>query len=200
MVRSRIFVLLLTSVIAFTTQPANAYQPDINWEAVEEAIYSYEYEMFEESEIVRWLQFWLGIEQDRIYGPKTNIAHRQRAMERGITVPIHNYIVPDQNFGPAVEQWREAVSEAIAKYGGPQTDVPKFLQIMRCESNGDPDAYNSASGASGLMQHLNNYFPWRAKMAGYEGASPFDPIANINTSAWLIYEHRAGGWQHWVCQ
>jgi soluble lytic murein transglycosylase-like protein len=71
---------------------------------------------------------------------------------------------------------------------------------MKCESGGDPDAYNTSSGASGLMQHLDNYFPWRAKMAGYEGASPFDPIANINTSAWLLYEHVAGGWQHWVCQ
>tara|TARA_Y100000004_G_C8916900_1_gene413525 strand:- start:244 stop:804 length:561 start_codon:yes stop_codon:yes gene_type:complete len=185
----------------FTAQPADAYlQPDIDWGAVEEWTYSYEYEMYEESMIVNWLQFWLGVERDSIYGPRTNIAHRQQAMERGITIPIHNYIVPDQNFGPAVEQWRDSVSQAISRYGGPQRDVPKFLQIMRCESNGDPNAYNAASGASGLMQHLSNYWDWRAKMAGYEGASPFDPIANINTSAWLIYEHVAGGWQHWVCQ
>ena len=174
--------------------------PDIDWEAVEEWTYSYEYELYENSSAVQWLQYWLGVEPDSIYGPNTNRAHRQRAMERGITVPIHEYTVPDRDFGPDVERWRPEVITAIARYGGPATDVPKFLRVMKCESGGDPDAYNTSSGASGLMQHLDNYFPWRAKMAGYEGASPFDPIANINTSAWLLYEHVAGGWQHWVCQ
>ena len=108
--------------------------------------------------------------------------------------------MPPQDFGPDVERWRSTVISAITAMGGPETDVNKFLRVMKCESNGDPDAFNAASGASGLMQHLNNYWPWRAKMAGFEGASPFDPIANIYTSAWLLYAHSAGGWQHWVCQ
>ena len=186
--------LLMTGTASAMLMPA------IDWEAVEEWTYSYEYELYENSTVVKWLQYWLGVEPDSIYGPDTNRAHRQRAMERGITVPIHEYVVPDQDFGPAVEQWRGEVVTAIARYGGPASDVSKFLRVMRCESGGDPDAYNEASGASGLMQHLSNYFPWRAKMAGFEGASPFDPVANINTSAWLLYEHVAGGWQHWVCQ
>ena len=197
----RILAATVITVSALTVSPAQAYlQPDIDWEAIEQWAYGYEYEMFENSAVVQWLQYWLGMEQDGIYGPQTNRAHRQRAMERGITVPIHEYVVPDQDFGPAVEQWRSEVVTAIARYGGPASDVSKFLRVMRCESGGDPDAYNEASGASGLMQHLSNYFPWRAKMAGFEGASPFDPVANINTSAWLLYEHVAGGWQHWVCQ
>tara|TARA_R100001443_G_scaffold99505_1_gene106659 strand:+ start:515 stop:1126 length:612 start_codon:yes stop_codon:yes gene_type:complete len=199
--RKKIVALLVSILVFSSSSHAFAYlQPDIDWGAVETFTYEYEYDMFENSLMVKFLQYWLGIEQDSVYGPNTNRAHRQRAMERNITVPIHEYIVPDQNFGPAVEQWRNEVILAITRYGGPATDVPKFLRVMRCESGGDPNAYNEASGASGLMQHLSNYFPWRAKMAGYEGASPFDPVANINTSAWLIYEHRAGGWQHWVCQ
>tara|TARA_R110002012_G_scaffold82160_1_gene207917 strand:+ start:309 stop:920 length:612 start_codon:yes stop_codon:yes gene_type:complete len=177
------------------------YLNQIDWQSLEQWTYSYDYEMYEDSPMVEWLQYWLNIEpKDGIYGPQTNREHRQKAMELNITVRIHDYVVPYQNFGAAVEQWRNEVVGAIARYGGPATDVNKFLRVMRCESGGDPEAYNAGSGASGLMQHLSNYFPWRAKMAGYEGASPFDPIANINTSAWLLYEHTAGGWQHWVCQ
>lgn len=196
-------VVLVATVFSATlfAESAHAYLlPDVDWDAVEETAYTQEFEMFENSARVKWLQYWLDIQQDGIYGPQTNRAHRQRAMERGITVPIHEYVVPDQDFGPVVEQWRGEVVTAIARYGGPASDVSKFLRVMRCESGGDPSAYNEASGASGLMQHLSNYFPWRARMAGFEGASPFDPVANINTSAWLLYEHTAGGWQHWVCQ
>ncbi len=163
--------IVIATIILFSamTNSAHAYlEPDIDWQAIEEWTYSYEYEMLEDSTVVSWLQYWLNIEQDGIYGPQTNRAHRQRAMERGITVPIHQYTVPDQDFGPAVEQWRSEVVAAIARYGGPATDVPKFLRVMKCESGGDTNAYNEASGASGLMQHLSNYFPWRAKMAGYE--------------------------------
>jgi len=178
----------------------NNYPPFVDWGMLENWTYAYDYEMFENSEVVELLQFWLDIEPDGIYGPQTNRAHRQRAMERGITVSIYEYIVQDRDFGPAVEQWRNEVVAAIARYGGPASDVPKFLRVMRCESGGDPNAYNESSMASGLMQHLANYFPWRAKMAGFEGASPFDPVANINVSAWLLYEHVAGGWGHWVCQ
>ncbi len=195
---------LTALMIIFTTQPVNAdhknYPPFVDWGMVENWTYAYGYEMFENSEVVELLQYWLGIEQDGIYGPQTNRAHRQRAMERNIMVPIHEYVVPDRDYGEAVERYRSEVISAIARYGGPASDVSKFLRVMKCESGGDPSAFNESSGASGLMQHLSNYWPWRAKMAGYEGASPFNPIANINTSAWLLYEHRAGGWQHWVCQ
>ena len=39
-----------------------------------------------------------------------------------------------------------------------------------------------------------------SKMAVLEGASPFNPTVNIFTSAWLLFEHTAGGWQHWECK
>lgn len=180
----------------------NNYPNYIDWWLLERWTYAYEYQPYENSPMVEWLQYWIFQKPDRdgIYGPETHIAHRQKAMELNIPVAVYSFSIQDQDFGASVEQWRQTVSEAIAAYGGPQSDVPRFLKIMRCESNGDPTAYNASSGASGLMQHLENYWPWRAKMAGFEGVSPFDPIANIYTSAWLIYEHRAGGWQHWVCQ
>ena len=89
---------------------------------------------------------------------------------------------------------------AINAYGGPNSDTNRFLRIMQCESMGRPDATNSSSGAAGLMQHLPQYWDARAVSAGYSGYSPYDPVANINVSAWLIYQAPGGGWQHWVCQ
>ena len=171
----------------------------IDWRLLELWTYEYEYEWLEKSASVQWLQYWLGIEQDGIYGRQTHIAHRQKAMELNVKVNLFWDMVIEQNYGPEVEQWRPTVELAIVAFGGPIEDTDRFLSVMRCESGGNPDAYNQSSGASGLMQHLENYWPWRAKMAGFEGASPFDPVANIYTSAWLIYAHTAGGWQHWVC-
>lgn len=193
--------LIVQPGVKVLAEEAMYTEPYINWTEVERWTLSNSFEMYENSLLVKFLQYWIGVEpRDGIYGPQTNRAHRQEAMERNITVPIHEYVVPDRDYGEAVERYRSEVISAIARYGGPASDVSKFLRVMKCESGGDPSAFNESSGASGLMQHLSNYWPWRAKMAGYEGASPFDPIANINTSAWLLYEHRAGGWQHWVCQ
>ena len=50
------------------------------------------------------------------------------------------------------------------------------MRVMWCESRGDPDAVNAESGASGLMQHIPRYWDERARAAGFQGASPFDPM------------------------
>jgi hypothetical protein len=171
----------------------------IDWRLLELWTYEYEYEWLENSTMVGWLQYWLGVEQDGVYGRQTHIAHRQKAMELNVKVNLFWDMVVEQDYGPEVEQWRGEVALAIERYGGPSGDVNRFLSVMRCESGGNPEAYNQSSGASGLMQHLQVYWPPRARAAGYEGASPFDPIANINVSAWLIYQATGGGWQHWVC-
>ena len=107
---------------------------------------------------------------------------------------------PPATYIPAVEQWRNTVTTAILNYGGPASDTDRFLRIMQCESRGQPDATNTSSGAAGLMQHMPQYWDQRAISAGYSGSSPYDPRANINVSAWLIYQASGGGWQHWVCQ
>ena len=106
---------------------------------------------------------------------------------------------PDVNdtFIPNVERWRDDVVAAIAAYGGPASDVDLFLTIMHRESRGQPDATNPTSGAAGLMQHMPQYWDQRAISAGYSGASPYDPVANINVSAWLLYQAAGGGWGHW---
>ena len=172
----------------------------IDWAAVENyTLYEHEYEWHENTGLVGFLQYWLNVDIDNVYGTNTHRAHRQHAMQNGHTLPLYDIHVADRDFGPGVEQWRETATQAIQHFGGPVSDVPRILRIMQCESNGDPNAYNESSGASGLMQHLNPpYWEARARSAGYAGASPFDAEANIYASAYIIYRS-PGSWHHWVC-
>ena len=71
------------------------------------------------------------------------------------------------------------------------------MRVMLCESRDDPDALNAESAASGLMQHIPQYWDERARAAGFQGASPFDPIANIYAFVWLL---DIGGWSHLECK
>ena len=109
-------------------------------------------------------------------------------------------IMPQQagNHIESVERWRPLVQEALDDYNiEHQTET--FLRVMTCESLGNPQAKNPNSTASGLMQHLASpYWPARAAAIGMPDASPFDPIANIYASAWLLTAH-GGGWGHWTC-
>jgi len=97
--------------------------------------------------------------------------------------------------GPGAEGWRTLVEEHFAP-----GDVDRALRIMACESNGDPDARNRSSGASGLFQHMPRYWTERSAGAGFDGESIFDPVANVAVAAWMVYDYPGGGWQHWVCR
>ena len=171
--RGRVAIGIIIASLCFGST-ANAHLPDVDWNELEKLAVTADYEWNEQSAKVAWLQFLLKIPMDSIYGPLTLDQHLQRA----------NLLELD----------------IIERYGGPATDVTRFLRVMRCESMGYPDVSHSGSGASGLMQHLPQYWDARARSAGYGGASVFDPIANINVSAWLLYQASGGGWQHWVCR
>jgi hypothetical protein len=94
----------------------------------------------------------------------------------------------------AVERWRELVEKHFKKQ-----HVTWALNIIACESGGNPNAKNASSGASGLFQHMPQYWASRAAAAGFPGASIFDPEANIAASAHLLYA-AGGGPQHWSCK
>jgi hypothetical protein len=97
-----------------------------------------------------------------------------------------------------VEQWRGLVSRFF-----PSNRVEETLAIIDCESNGDPDAVNPYSGASGLFQFLPSTWATTSAKAGYEGASPLDPEANIASAAWLANRYEQLGknyWQAWSCR
>lgn len=89
-----------------------------------------------------------------------------------------------------LDRWRPLV----ARYFRPG-DVERALEVIRCESNGNPRAANPVSTARGLFQHLGSMWPERAGRAGWPGADIFDPEANVAVAAWLVYQ--GGGWGHW---
>lgn len=99
---------------------------------------------------------------------------------------------------PQVEQWRSLVAQHF-----PSNRVEEALRIIDCESNGDPEAYNPYSGASGLFQFLPSTWASTSPKAGYAGASVFDPEPNIASAAWLANRYQQLGqyfWQAWSCR
>ncbi len=97
-----------------------------------------------------------------------------------------------------VERWRSLVE----RYFAPER-INEALSIIDCESNGDPDARNPRSSASGLFQFLARTWLHSSEQAGFQGESPFSPEANIAAAAWLVeYSLGAGDspWAHWTCR
>jgi peptidoglycan hydrolase CwlO-like protein len=102
------------------------------------------------------------------------------------------------NHPPAVEQWRPLVQQFF-----PSNRVEEALRIIDCESNGDPDAYNPYSGASGLFQFIPSTWASTAPKAGYGGHSAFEPEANVASAAWLTNRYEELGqyyWRAWSCR
>lgn len=93
-------------------------------------------------------------------------------------------------FVPAVETWRPLVMEFF-----PADAVEQALEVMWCESRGDPGAIHAESGATGLFQHLPEHWADRSAEAGFAGADIADPETNIAVAGWLL---RRDGWSHWV--
>ncbi len=99
-----------------------------------------------------------------------------------------------------VEGWRPLVETYFAP-----GQVENALVVMRCESNGDPNAVNSRSGAAGLFQFMPGTWNWASEQAGFGGSDPFHAEANIAAAAWLVeYStqtgHPRGPWGHWTCR
>jgi transglycosylase-like protein with SLT domain len=113
-------------------------------------------------------------------------------VERKAPVRVHRARPRLRIIPPSVEQWRPLVEAYF-----PAGYVNWAMQIMTCESGGDPNATNRSSGAAGLFQFLPRYWAGRAANAGFAGASPYDPTANVATAAWLL---ETGGESHWECK
>jgi hypothetical protein len=99
-----------------------------------------------------------------------------------------------------VEPWRPLVEQYF-----PEELVEDALNVMRCESGGNPDAVHPESDATGLYQFLGGTWVFSSANAGFPGASRFDAEANVSAAAWLVeYSvrtgHPRGAWGHWVCK
>jgi Transglycosylase-like domain len=75
--------------------------------------------------------------------------------------------------------------------GGPN----KALQVARCESGYNPDAYNP-DGYAGVFQQAQRYWPSRADHWGFPDRSAFNGRANIIVSIRMAH---ASGWGGWGC-
>ena len=127
-------------------------------------------------------------------------------------VPENDYVCPDlpgdgagdNGYGPrwdaalppAVTTWTWLVADAFQSQCAPWV-VDDALHIIACESVGDPDAYNGATGVSGLFQ-MHPMWHGQLDDLGYSGVSAFDPHANAALAAWLW--RTQGGWGAWACR
>ncbi len=131
---------------------------------------------------------------------RTRVVERSKALEavngpyveRAKPTREHPVRPRQRAIPPGVEQWRPLVEAYF-----PPDYVNWAMQIMACESGGNPNATNRSSGAAGLFQFLPRYWAGRAANAGFAGTSPYDPTANVATAAWLL---KTGGEAHWECK
>ncbi len=88
---------------------------------------------------------------------------------------------------------RQLITDAARRW---ELDEQTMLRVAWCESRYDPNAMGPA-GAAGLFQFVPMTWGWVSVRAGYEGASPYDPRANVEAAAWLF---KAEGPKHWTCK
>ena len=99
------------------------------------------------------------------------------------------------------DEWRPLVTAYFRS-----EDVERVLAIIACESSGDPNALNPAptahGHATGLLQHLEDFWPERviaANEAGYtNGGDIWDAEDQMAVSAYLAYR-TPQRFTHWVC-
>ena len=79
------------------------------------------------------------------------------------------------------------IRDAAVRYG---VSGDWLIDVMLCESGGDPAAVNPATGDSGLFQY--NPGTW----ASWGGGDIWNPYEQIELTAWAFSVGRA---DHWVC-
>ena len=98
--------------------------------------------------------------------------------------------------------WRESKREVkrlircAARHWESPGGANKALDIARCESGYNTDAYNPA-GYAGVFQHAVHYWPDRADKWGFPDRSVYNGRANIIVS--IRMARSAGDWGLWGC-
>lgn len=92
-------------------------------------------------------------------------------------------------WGSGTERWRPWLEIYFHPW-----EIERALAVMRCESLGDPYAVNPSSGASGLFQHMPEYWEERSTRFAWGGYGIMEVDANIAVAASLVHHE---GWHHW---
>lgn len=88
-----------------------------------------------------------------------------------------------------VEYWQPLVALYFD-----ESDVTKALNIIRCESGGNPYADNPTSSAAGLFQHLAGWYNGAWGLTGQ--FDPYNPQQSIKAGAQLVYD-TGSSWGNW---
>lgn len=115
---------------------------------------------------------------------RTGWAHGDWLVDPGST--------PDPDSGAQPTDIIQIIYNAADRWGQPRADM---LRVARCESNLDPRAVNSSSGASGLFQFMPSTFAFTPN--GKAGQNIFDPVASADAAGWMWAN---GMRNHWACQ
>ena len=92
---------------------------------------------------------------------------------------------------PPPAEIERIIREAAERWGA---DPAQLMRVAWCESRYNPNAYNPSAGDSGLFQFIPATWARNSPLAGYAGASPFDPVASANTAAMLFANGKAHMW------
>jgi len=87
----------------------------------------------------------------------------------------------------------QSVTSEIVAVFGPYAGAA--LNVARCESGFNPNAFNAGSGASGVFQFLRS--TWAT--TSYAGYSPFNASANIH-AAYQVFARDGFSWREWQCR
>ena len=93
-------------------------------------------------------------------------------------------------------EWRPIVTEIFTDWGISE-EIEHAMQIIACESLGDPFVVTPPTYVAGIFQHHPDFWTERTAKAGIPGRSIFDPEAQAIVAAWLVRD--GGGWSHWHC-
>ena len=90
-------------------------------------------------------------------------------------------------------QLRALIASVSQRYG---VDDALMMRIAECESGLNPRV-TGPDGAAGLFQVIPGTWEWVTERLELAGASPHDPVANIEVAAWLLANL---GPREWGCQ
>lgn len=106
-------------------------------------------------------------------------------------VPRH---VCDYDWREGTWQLKQLIKCAARHWDSPGTPM-KAVEVARCESDLNPEAYNSG-GYAGLYQQATRYWPDRADRWGQPDRSVYNARANIIVS--IRMARALGSWSAWA--
>ena len=157
---------------------------------------------------------------------RARVARLRRGRDRWKAKALgHAIVLPGAHmWDPLVERWRSLTHYWLGVEGGdrylqdPGPTLDLMLGICQHVSGGNPlsvchkewvgepppgyDPADDSTKASGLFDHLPAYWEARSRGAGFEGASIFNPNANIAVACSMLWagwpeSMPAPHWHHW---